>query len=373
MKGGGFNIFGLVNSMKQAGVMLDEHYRCPPDIIRYSNEYVYDSELKIMQWQHPSISSSIVVDYSEQSSGPVKRPSSGKFKDIDTEVVDRFLIFVANSIKKIEKQTGRRINMETDVAICYFLLKNEPYIKEVKNQFLQKINRGNDVLDGAGAALQGKERDYIFYLWDVTRGNLKFFRQGDDPDKRKGELNVLMSRPKVRAYHYLHPQFDTLKHDSATITDFLWKAYQRQSEKTSRVLQQPRNKRPGPDFIPWQRSSGALMYAIFSKVLSRFQQASNGIPEAQFSVVVGDPKRKVDLMLLNSETDGKSIGIVDLSSFDDGKESAQEIIDYFFQLERAVPNIEPVFMFIHELADSDSAGFKDLMARLGPLLLKKVA
>ena len=45
-------------------------------------------------------------------------------------------------------------------------------------------------------ALQGKERDYVFYFWDITRYNLSAFKQGDDADKRKGELNVLMSRPK---------------------------------------------------------------------------------------------------------------------------------------------------------------------------------
>ena len=66
----------------------------------------------------------------------------------------------------------------------------------------EKLKRGDDVLDGAGAALQGKERDYIFYFWDVNRWNMNAFRQGDDEDKRKGELNVLMSRPKRRAYHF---------------------------------------------------------------------------------------------------------------------------------------------------------------------------
>ncbi|MFW7381124.1 MAG: hypothetical protein ACOH5I_20080 [Oligoflexus sp.] len=373
MKGGGSNIFSLVKAMKQTGVMLDEHYRCPPEIIRYSNEYVYDSGLKIMQWQHPSASASVVVDYSEKSSAATKKPTSGKFKDIETEVIDRFLKFVADSVKKIEKETGKRINMETDVALCYFLLKNEPYIKEVKSQFLQKLGRGDDVLDGAGAALQGKERDYIFYLWDVTRGNLKSFRQGDDPDKRKGELNVLMSRPKIRAYHYLHPQFESLKHDSATITDFLWKAYQRQTEKKSRSSFVTRKKRPGLEFRPWQRSSGDLMQALLTQVSQTNAASEVVLPESHCSVVVGDPKRKVDLMLLNATVQGKSLGLVDLSAFCDGSDSADEIVDYFFQLERAMPKIEPVFLYLHELIDIRSAAFQHIVANLDRAKFKMAA
>ena len=124
------------------------------------------------------------------------------------------------------------------------------------------MKRGNDVLDGAGAALQGKERKYIFYPWDINRYNLAFFKQGDDPDKRKGELNVLMSRPKVRAYHYLHKSFATLKHDQATITDYLWKTYQRQSEKEEKKIWTPRTQKPDPQKLTWQRSSGQAIHNL---------------------------------------------------------------------------------------------------------------
>jgi len=52
-KGGGSNIFSLIKSIKQAAVMLDEHYRCPANIIHFSNKYVYDGKLKVMQWRLP--------------------------------------------------------------------------------------------------------------------------------------------------------------------------------------------------------------------------------------------------------------------------------------------------------------------------------
>lgn len=375
IKGGGSHIFGLVKSIKQAEVMLDEHYRCPPAIIRYSNEYVYGSNLKIMQWQHSSLPPAVVVDYSEKDAKSNVKAQNGKYKDLETELLDRYLDFVAATVKKIEKETGRPINMETDVALCYFLLKNEPYIKDKKAAFLQKLGRGQDVLDGAGAALQGKERDYIFYLWDINRMNIRFFGQGDDPDKRKGELNVLMSRPKVRAYHYLHPDFDKLKHDAATIADYLWKTFQQQGEKKAKVSYLPRKQRPDAKFRPWQRSSGELMRAVLGQILESRSAGEwlNSLSRAECSVVVGDSRRKVDLMLLASSNRRPSLGIIDLSSFEQDKDAAAEVVDYFFQLQRAVPRIEPVFLFMHELADERSLSFQFLVSKLEELLGSQAA
>jgi hypothetical protein len=43
---------------------------------------------------------------------------------------------------------------------------------------LQKLDRGAVILDGAGAALQGKERPYIFYYWDISDANMMAFRPG---------------------------------------------------------------------------------------------------------------------------------------------------------------------------------------------------
>lgn len=370
MKGGGSHIFGLVKSIKQAAVMLDEHFRCPPDIISYSNKYVYDSQLKIMQWVRRDLPPSVVVDYGEKDETEHKKPTNGKYKDIETDLIDRFFDFVGKTIKKIEKELGRQINIETEVALCYFLLKNEPYFKDKKPEFLQKMGRGNDVLDGAGAALQGKERNFIFYLWDVSKGNMRSFRQGDEPDKRRGELNVLMSRPKIRAYHYLHSTFETLKHDSASITDYLWSVYQGQKASKAVEVHEPRKLRPGNEFRPWQRSSGELIRAILRHVLSeshdnRFKSL---LDKAQVSVVVGNPKRKIDLMLLSTKPRAPSLAIVDLATFENEKQSLTAVSDYYFQLKRATPPLEPIFIFLHELADDRSESFRLLLSRMNELL-----
>ena len=349
LKGGGSHIFGLIKQIKQASLMLDEHYRCPPDIIAYSNRYVYHNDLKMMQWGNRD---AVSIDYSEENAKTTTRQTRGMYKGIETDMVDRFLQFVENKIKHIEAEEKIKVNVEKDVALCYFLLKNEPYIKSKKSEFLRRLNRGSDVLDGAGAALQGKERDYIFYLWDINRSNMMAFRQGDEEDKRKGELNVLMSRPKKRAYHYLHHNFSNLKHNSATISDYLWNAYLRQQEVKERKTFVPRMKNPSPGFSPWRRYSGQLIEKILYE-----NMRSNGL-QSHYSVNIGDPAFCIDIIF---ETEKHNIGIIDISRFMEENNPADSIIAYYFQIKRATPAIKPWFTFIRDIASSSDHELRALV------------
>lgn len=363
-KGGGSHIFALVQAIKQASVMLDEHYRCPRDIIEFSNKYVYDNELNVMQWRLPEHASAIEIDFSEHKIETSKKASSGKFKGIETEMIERYMQYVVDTVKKIEKSTGKKINMETDVALCYFLLKNEPYVKHVKGRYLSKLNRGDDVLDGAGAALQGKERDYIFYLWDITRYNLGAFKQGDDADKRKGELNVLMSRPRKKAFHYLHRSFDQLDHNRSNITSYLWRAHQRQ--------QRSGDQHTSTQYVLNESLLGSLLKFTLGRSSNRSIKEVRQNIEAEHiefreDIVVGDAGRVVDLIAYPSGSSDQVVGLVDLSGFGCEKNVGQSIVDYYFQLKRVSPGIEPVFVFPHELVNENGQTFRALIDKLEQL------
>lgn len=349
LKGGGSHIFGLIKQIKQASLMLDEHYRCPPEIIAYSNRYVYHNDLKMMQWGGRD---AVVVDYSEEHADSTTRQTRGMYKGIETDMIDRFLQFVEVTIKQIEEEEKVKVNVEKDVAICYFLLKNEPYIKSKKGELLRRLNRGSDILDGAGAALQGKERDYIFYLWDINRSNMMAFRQGDEEDKRKGELNVLMSRPKKRAYHYLHHGFANLNHRSATISDYLWNTYNRQQEVKERKEFVPRTQHSKPSFSPWRRYSGQLIEKILSE-----NMRMDGFNK-HYSVNIGDPAYCIDIVL---ETLKSSIGIIDISRFMEESKPAESMVAYYFQIKRAQPAIKPWFTFIRDIASYRDSELRTLL------------
>ncbi|NRA44462.1 MAG: hypothetical protein HRU09_05850 [Oligoflexales bacterium] len=370
IKGGGSHIFGLLKNIQQASVLLDEHYRCPPDIITYSNRYVYNDQLKIMQWLKKGAYPAVYVDYSEKDADPGKKPSSGPYKGLDVAMIERFLEYITKEIKKIEKQLGRKVNVETDVAICYFLLKNNVYFDDNKSKFLSKLKRGKDILSGAGAALQGKERDFIFYFWDCYKGNFAAFKQGDDENKRKGELNVLMSRPKIRAYHYLHQSFGELVHGKASITDYLWNTFQEDQGEAEQSTMQPRVEEPTEDH-PANRGSGQLILSLVKYLWDRDSehQREDLIKKnfhAQFSETVGNPKYAVDLILSAKKpgSDGKSLCIKDISCFAPGEHAADELIDYYFQLQRAKPSLNPIFCFVHDLIEQEGLVLEEIKKSL---------
>ncbi len=397
IKAAGSNFFGLLKGLKQSRILLDEHFRCPPEVIEYSNKYVYDNMLKIMKWQPIGSPKPVVVDYSERRTRIRNRPTSGKYKGIEVGMIDRFFDWIEESILEFEKETGRKIKLETDVAICYFLLKNEEYVKERKAKFLRSIKRGDDVLDGAGAALQGKERDLIFFLWDITRPNLQAFMQGDDPSKRKGELNVLMSRPRLRAYHYLHKDFATLDHSRSSITHYLWSTFKRdeQAEQNLRREQKQqssdgvwdsalpewsiRANRPTPATMPWRRTDGQLIYELLRHVCA-YQSVGNSRADGnskavgtslskyvpQFGVVIGRPEFRVDLILnpRKGHEHLPRIAFVELSAFET-KSRAADLVGFASLLGRASPAVEPIFLHIHELFRLDSA----ILKRLAKLMI----
>jgi hypothetical protein len=359
-KGGGSHIFALVKAIKQGSVMLDEHYRCPADIIEFSNRYVYDNGLNVMQWRLPEHAPAVVVDHSEKRRRSSKKATSGKFKGIETQMVDRFLEFVAKTVEEIEQQTGKQVNVETDVALCYFLLKNEPYVKAQKGKFLRSIDRGEDILDGAGAALQGKERDYIFYLWDVTRYNMRSFKQGDDSEQRKGELNVLMSRPKKKAFHFLHRDFDELEHGKSNITDFLWRSYAKQQKGIGgNAVQHAQDD---------SLLGGLLGFTVRNSDNRSLGNLRKGIEARRLAfrenIPVGDASRVVDLIAFHKKRSTSAIGLVDLSAFGTEHAVDQLIMDYYFRLKRVSPTIDPVFIFPHELVDEHCPAFRSLVDRL---------
>ena len=375
-KGGGSHIFALVKAIKQASVMLDEHYRCPADIIEFSNKFVYDGELNVMQWRLPEHEAAVVVDFSEQRIESSKKPTSGKFKGIETEMVDRYMEFVVQTLKSIERSTGKRINLETDVALCYFLLKNEPYVKFIKDKYLAGLNRGDNLLDGAGAALQGKERDYIFYLWDITRYNLSAFKQGDDADKRKGELNVLMSRPKKKAFHFLHRNFDQLEHGRTNISSYLWQTYNRRQQTRKQAAQGGR--------LDDSLLGNLLTFALDASARRAIKEVRHNVQQALIdfreNIVVGDAGRQVDLIAFPNGVADDVVGLVDLSAFGCEANVGRAVVDYYFQLKRVSPGIDPVFVMPHELIEENGQSFQILMDKLerlkvddteSPLRLKK--
>jgi hypothetical protein len=81
-------------------------------------------------------------------------------------------------------------------------------------------------------------------------------------------------------------------------------------------------------------------------------------------IVVGDVGRVVDLIGFPAGKTKQVLGLVDLSGFGCDSTTGQNIVDYYFQLKRASPAIDPVFIFPQELIDENGQTFRSLMHSL---------
>jgi len=79
---------------------------------------------------------------------------------------------------------------------------------------------------------------------------------------------------------------------------------------------------------------------------------------------VGEASRVVDLIAFPRRKSDRVIGLVDLSGFGAEHQVEQLIFDYYFQLKRVSPRIDPVFVFPHEMVDEHCPSFRSLVDRL---------
>jgi hypothetical protein len=187
------------------------------------------------------------------------------------------------------------------------------------------------------------------------------FKQGDDADKRKGELNVLMSRPKKKAFHFLHRNFDQLDHSRTNITNYLWRANSRREERANHPLQ---DRNALGDSLLGALLKFAVENSSKRSIKGVRQNMRDDHLDFRKDIVVGDAGRVVDLIAFAEGRADKALGLVDLSGFGSEQNVGQIIVDYFFQLKRVSPDIDPVFIFPHELVDENGQTFRSLIHRL---------
>ena len=94
------------------------------------------------------------------------------------------------------------------------------------------------------------------------------------------------------------------------------------------------------------------------------QNIQGGYIDFRQDIAVGDAGRVVDLIAFPTGDAGDVVGLVDLSGFGCEKNVGQAVVDYYFQLKRVSPGIDPVFIFPHELINENGQTFRALMEKL---------
>lgn len=192
----------LANIINQSSiVMLNEHYRSVPDIIRFSNEYFYDGKLRLMT-DKPAIESrkSIEIVFTEQG------------KRIDG-VNEQEAAAVINKIRElITEQLDILSEYKLSIGVLAFFRAQAEYIQDeiFKNFDLDEI-MAHKLRCGTAYAFQGEERDVIILSCGVDQdspaGSFNYINRPD-------VFNVAVTRARVLEFVYLSCPFDKLPETS---------------------------------------------------------------------------------------------------------------------------------------------------------------
>ncbi len=189
-------------------LMLKEHFRCMPDIIGFSNYFIYENQIKPLRDEKSSILCPAVVPYRVQG----KRDGRKKQNLVEAESIVALISVCADMPEYADKTFGV-ISMLGDDAGDQAKLIMSILMKRMKQSDIEKHN----ILCGNAANFQGDERDVIFLsLVDSAtgKGPMRLVSDGADGTTKK-RYNVATSRAKDQLWivHSFDPSTDVKPDD----------------------------------------------------------------------------------------------------------------------------------------------------------------
>jgi hypothetical protein len=150
-----------------------------------------------------------------------------------------------------------------------------------------------------------------------------------------------------------------LDHSRSNITRYLSHALNEQKHYTKGVMNQNELLT-----LPGRLLHLAVSNSNQRGMMDIQKKLSIGQLQIRETIVVGDEFKSVDLMAFSPGNQARVVGVVDLSGFYLRADVGMDIVDYYFLLKRAQPNIYPVFMFPYEIVDENGFAFRSLISKM---------
>ena len=179
-------------------VMLEEHFRCVPEIIGYSNEKMYNNRILPLRDSHSSELIPPVINYRVDG----KRNGKEKINDKEAECIVSLMLACWEQTEYADKTFGIISLLGDEQA---FHIMNFAYNHDIN---MQEWNQ-RQVVVGNAASFQGDERDVMFLSMvdDVESAN----RSRTKLDLRR-RYNVAASRAKDQLWVVNSLDYTKLKH-----------------------------------------------------------------------------------------------------------------------------------------------------------------
>lgn len=179
-------------------VMLEEHFRCVPEIIGYSNEKMYNNRILPLRDSHSSELIPPVINYRVDG----RRNGKAKINDKEAECIVSLMLACWEQTEYADKTFGI-ISLLGDEQAVYIM--NFAYNHDIN---MQEWNQ-RQVVVGNAASFQGDERDVIFL--SMVDDDESANRSRTQLDWRR-RYNVAASRAKDQLWVVNSLDYTKLKH-----------------------------------------------------------------------------------------------------------------------------------------------------------------
>ncbi len=192
------SMFDVANYYASASVLLDEHFRCFPEIINFSNQEFYGNRMKIMKKSLPSEDDGCAVELNIIEDAKVDLDSTRNMAECEQ---------IMEKIREIIDNDRNIDNPVTIGVISPFRGQVELVKKAIYQVFSSDIIKKHVIEAGTAHTFQGDERDVMllsFTLAPNSHHQSVFFAQ------KPNLFNVAVTRAKNKLACYISRPPETL-------------------------------------------------------------------------------------------------------------------------------------------------------------------
>lgn len=204
------SLLELVAHRQQAQVMLDEHFRCRPEIVAFSNRQFYGNTLLIVRDKEDSwgVGPPILIRQVEDA------PAMGKSK-INHAEADALIADLAVRLRD-------PLYSGMSFGVLSLFRDQIEYIRDrVASEIPRALADEHRLICATVDGFQGDERDVIYYSWRFGRDtspSIFSFTQGATGSQR---VNVALTRARHQMIHFISRPVNEFPVGQANVTGFL--------------------------------------------------------------------------------------------------------------------------------------------------------
>jgi very-short-patch-repair endonuclease len=204
------SLLDLVSHRQQAAVLLNEHFRCRPEIVAFSNGRFYGGDLRVIRDRADDrgLGPALVVRQ-------VLNPIDGGVSKVNYAEARALVDELANRL------TDRRYAEMTFGVLSLFREQIEHIQSLVEREIDRDLLERHRVICSTVDGFQGDERDVILYSWRFAKGAspaIFAFTNGEGGSQR---VNVALTRARHQAIHFVSGSIQRFPVGAGNVTPYL--------------------------------------------------------------------------------------------------------------------------------------------------------